>query len=447
LNRIESKAFSYSTLESIEIPRNVQFIDGSAFQNIFSTFVSIKSSNPHFSMANDFLVDIIHHRLVRNFSSSRFITIDADIEILGSSCFSSCGFLSSISFEPGSRLKRIETDVFKELSSSIIVPSTVLFIASNFAGDPWGMSIAGLESSPEYDRWQELQKSGIEIDFRRICRFNSGLPSLSDCLIDFSGLIERSQLNANDLISTQLYEECFDGQCIILKSTCQSGRVENYCFKETIENFMNLRHPCISGVIGVALPTGLNILKIIEIDFGDNSLSTIVSTSPGWWTPTAKAKAIAGVVLGLSFAHSFGFLHGHLTGNTVFFNDNGVIEITDFFVNGFGDQEGNAGSEIDNGGFSGESWTPEVDIRGFAKLLSEIVVESSAEQSIGSSGIPLFVLEIIANGESPYVKSIKSFSDILKILKLHNFEIIEGVDVEEVCNFVKWIEFSETLIE
>jgi hypothetical protein len=38
-------------------------------------------------------------------------------------------------------------------------------------------------------------------------------------------------------------------------------------------------------------------------------------------------------------------------------------------------------------------------------------------------------------------------SDILKILKLHDFKIIEGVDVEEVSNFVKWIEKSETLIE
>jgi hypothetical protein len=69
---------------------------------------------------------------------------------------------------------------------------------------------------------------------------------------------------------------------------------------------MNLRHPCISGVIGVALATELNVLKIIGIDFGDTSLSRIVSTSPLWWTPTAKAKAIAGVVLGLRFAHSFG---------------------------------------------------------------------------------------------------------------------------------------------
>jgi serine/threonine protein kinase len=210
---------------------------------------------------------------------------------------------------------------------------------------------------------------------------------------------------------------------------------------------MNLRHPCISGVIGVMLPTELKVLKIIGIDFGDNSLSRIVSTSPLWWTPTAKAKAIAGLVLGLHFAHSFGFLHGHLTGHTLFFNENGVIQITDFGLNGFGELEGQEGGKKDIGGFSGENWTPTVDMRAFTRILSEILIGASAEQGCDSSDIPSFVFEIIGNGESADLKAIKSLSDILKILKLHNFQIIEGVDIEEVWHFVKWIEKSETLIE
>jgi serine/threonine protein kinase len=199
---------------------------------------------------------------------------------------------------------------------------------------------------------------------------------------------------------------------------------------------MNLRHPCISGVIGVALPTELNVLKIIGIDYGDNALSRIVSTSPLWWSPTAKAKAIAGLVLGLCFAHSFGLLHGHLTGNTVFFNENRVIQITDFGLNGFGEFEGQDGIEMDIGGFSGDRWTPTVDIRGFTRILSEILIGASAEQGCGSSGIPSFVFEIMENGESADLKAVQSLSDILKMLKLHNFQIIEGVDVEEVSNFM-----------
>jgi tRNA A-37 threonylcarbamoyl transferase component Bud32 len=115
-------------------------------------------------------------------------------------------------------------------------------------------------------------------------------------------------------------------------------------------------------VLLVSLATELNVLKIIGNDFGDNSLSRIVSTSPLWWTPTAKAKAIAGLVSGLRFTHSFGLLHGHLTGNTVCFNQNGVIQITDFCLNSFGTLEDQDGVGMDIDGFSGESWAPTVDI-------------------------------------------------------------------------------------
>jgi hypothetical protein len=287
----------------------------------------------------------------------------------------------------------------------------------------------------------------MTIDFRRICRFSSGLPSLSDCLFNFSGLIERLELTESDVISMQLYQACNDDHWIIVKSTNLSVYAENCHLEKTIEILMNLRHPCISGVIGVALPTELNGMQIIRINFGDNSLSRIVSTSPAWWTPTAKAKAVAGLVLGLRFAHSLGILHGYLTGNIVFFNESGVIQITDFGLNGFGEPEGQDVVKMDIRGFSGDSWTPTIDIRAFTRILSEIVVGASAEQGCDRSNIPSFVSEIIANGESSDLKAIKSLSDILKMLKLHNFKIMEGVDVEEVSNFVKWIEKSETLIE
>jgi hypothetical protein len=63
-----------------------------------------------------------------------------------------------------------------------------------------------------------------------------------------------------------------------------------------------------------------------------SSLSKIDSVSPTWWTAPAKAKAIMGLVLGVRFAHSFGLLHGHLTGNNVAFNEDRMIQITDFLM-------------------------------------------------------------------------------------------------------------------
>jgi hypothetical protein len=131
LIRIESFAFAYSSLESIVIPRNVQFIDGSAFIHVSISSISIESGNELFVVENEFLIDIIHHKLIRNFSRSSNIEIVSSIEIFGSFCFPYCESLSSISFESNSRLIRIESFAFSNSSlESIVIPSTVRILGS-----------------------------------------------------------------------------------------------------------------------------------------------------------------------------------------------------------------------------------------------------------------------------------------------------------------------------
>jgi hypothetical protein len=112
LTQIESFAFSYSSLQSIIISHNVQFIDGSALIDVSLSSISVESGNIYFVVANDLLIDVVHHKLIRNFSSSSNVEIGSDVEIVGSSCFSNCHSLSSISFESNSRLTRIESNAF-----------------------------------------------------------------------------------------------------------------------------------------------------------------------------------------------------------------------------------------------------------------------------------------------------------------------------------------------
>jgi hypothetical protein len=154
----------------------------------------------------------------------------------------------------------------------------------------------------------------------------------------------------------------------------------------------------------------LSVWKIIVKDFGDNSLSRIVSRSPSSWTPTAKSKAIVGVVLGLCFAHSFGIFHGQLTGDDIFLKEDGVIPISGFGRNDYGDLESHDEAEVDIVGSSGASLTRKADIRGFTRIVSEIVVGSSAEQCCDCSGIQSFVWEMIERGESADMKGIESFN-------------------------------------
>jgi serine/threonine protein kinase len=214
-----------------------------------------------------------------------------------------------------------------------------------------------------------------------------------------------------------------------------------------IENLMNLRHPCILGIIGVIFPSPLQKLQIIRQYSVGNSLSEVISTSPEWWTPTAKVKAIVGIVLGLRFAHSVGLLHGHLTGDNVIFNDYGLIQICDFCVKSLSEVGDNSEAMAEVGGFSGEDWRPAADVRAFAELLSRIVIGDSAEERGRNVSVPAFVLEMIERGMSLDSNATLSFVDIFETLKDKYFGILEDVDLTEVSNFVSWIEFTEVLTE
>jgi hypothetical protein len=52
-------------------------------------------------------------------------------------------------------------------------------------------------------------------------------------------------------------------------------------------------------------------------------------------------------------------------------------------------------------------------------------------------------LDVIQTGFSSEWRRLSSFRDIFEILKQHNFEIVPGVDSEEVSTFVEWVELLE----
>jgi hypothetical protein len=81
LTRIEFKAFSYSSLQSIVIPSNVSSINGSAFLDVNLSNCLIESGNQRFVCENDFLIDVVDHKLIRSFSTSSHVEIPCHIEI------------------------------------------------------------------------------------------------------------------------------------------------------------------------------------------------------------------------------------------------------------------------------------------------------------------------------------------------------------------------------
>jgi hypothetical protein len=66
LTRIQCAAPGNSSLESIVIPSNVGSIDRSAFCGVNLSNCLIESGNRRFVLRNDFLIDLLNHKLMRN---------------------------------------------------------------------------------------------------------------------------------------------------------------------------------------------------------------------------------------------------------------------------------------------------------------------------------------------------------------------------------------------
>jgi hypothetical protein len=69
------------------------------------------------------------------------------------------------------------------------------------------------------------------------------------------------------------------------------------------------------------------------------------------------------------------------------------------------------------GGFSGEGWSPDGDVRAFAELLSRILLDDSAKERGCSLSVPTFVLKMIERGQSLDSNAMLSLMDIFTTLK------------------------------
>jgi serine/threonine protein kinase len=289
-----------------------------------------------------------------------------------------------------------------------------------------------------FDRWVHLRETGITVDFHRILRSDASFRCFKDAVVDFSGFEEGSvisQRDGSDRRLTQLHKRLIDGVFTVVKTLSIPLSIDICQLETEMENQMNLRHPMIAPLIGCGFrqeSSGSWELKTVRLYASTDSLAGVLLNPPDWWTPTVKAKAIVGIALGLRFAHGHGFLHGAVKGSNILFDANHRIQIADFST-----------IRLENGSvepFSGEGWSPAVDISGFVSLLSEIVIGNSG--SVHHT-VPVFVQQIIEDGQSTKSQCQLSFVDIVDCLKKNHFKITPCVDSDEVLQFVSWVESSE----
>jgi serine/threonine protein kinase len=222
------------------------------------------------------------------------------------------------------------------------------------------------------------------------------------------------------------------------------------------ESFLltQVKHQCIAPLIGIILPTESTPLQTATLFYSCGSLQEVLNTNPVWWTPTTKAKAIAGIALGMKSAHEFGIVHGSLKPNNFLFDKHHCVHITDFGSSGFeckGDEEDGLdenrwGQEMEN--------ARNADVFSFASILFNILIgeekmdeEENQRTKNGEfrqipASVPMFVRQLIENGSSPDRLVRPSFDSIIYEMKRNHFDFAEGVEVCEIFDFVNSAEES-----
>jgi serine/threonine protein kinase len=285
-----------------------------------------------------------------------------------------------MTFESNLHLKRIESWAFLDsFLEFILISSIILFIRSNAVDTgSCGAFIEG-DSCRELYRWLQLRKKGITVDFRRIERVGSGLPSLEDYLVNLSEFAEGSIIDEPSQLSNEICCRTGDGFLIIVKSISLSESVEKSQIVNELENLINLHHPCIAAPIGFLVSSESvcwEELKIVRLYSEGCSLAEILSVRQMWWTSTVKAKVIVAIGLAFRFVQSLVWIHGYSTTNNIVLDSDHEIHIVDFKPVRLeiceGESESEEGAKF--GRFSREGWTSRMDVCAFALIRFEIVL-------------------------------------------------------------------------
>jgi hypothetical protein len=109
------------------IPGFVEHIDISAFLHTKISNIRIEDGNSNFHVAGSFLLNYAKISLLRFFGRDPRVMIDQSIGIIGPLCFFRSTTLLALSFEPDSRLRRIDQSAFDECESLrwITIPASV----------------------------------------------------------------------------------------------------------------------------------------------------------------------------------------------------------------------------------------------------------------------------------------------------------------------------------
>jgi serine/threonine protein kinase len=356
-----------------------------------------------------------------------------------------------------SQLQHIDKSAF--LSSSvkhITVPTRISSIFSCVVPPGCELTVVKVQQKREFDinKW----KIGLK-DYREVRELNSG---------GTVRLFKHRSTNEEIVVKEFLFVPYANSP---VKPEVQ--------FQRELETMITLRHPCVVQMLGWCPPAG---------DDGDDeehsdivleylrppSLKTLLD-KPGahrWWTSTAKAKAIVGIVQAMTFIHSRNLMHRELKTRIVLFDDEHNVKIGGFGRSKFDDVDpglrhtlASCVSLYQAPEMWGSEYTNSVDVYAFAMILYRVMmnrspfpelrhqrpeqrkrhVQSGSRPPIGGDVVE-FMRTLIEDCWSQDSKIRPSFPKIMEILDHENFKVFRDVDSAEVRRYVEMIRVKSQLL-
>jgi serine/threonine protein kinase len=161
-------------------------------------------------------------------------------------------------------------------------------------------------------------------------------------------------------------------KCFSQNPDCDFDQV---MFSREIEESTRLRHPCMIAVLGFVLPTRQSGPKLATKFIRGGSLKTVLESRPGrlqgWLQGTALAKIVAGIDLGMRFAHSHGCVHCDLKPSNILLDEEQLARIGDLSVRRRNDVDTPLYTAPE---MAEDEYTNKADVFSFAMILYELIV-------------------------------------------------------------------------
>jgi serine/threonine protein kinase len=293
-----------------------------------------------------------------------------------------------------------------------------------------------------------MRKRGSLAHFNRSVPLDDALKAISSFPINLSQFERIGHLHKPG--NVEAFRRIVDGLEIVIKSYPPVIHDQNNDSIREVEKLTHITHRCIVKLVGIIIPSEFTPLRIATSYARCGSLQDVLKNAPAWWTPTAKLITIAGIVLGMRYLHRLGFVHGNLKSSNILFDDDHVVQISDFGSSRLVSLGKSVDDEITNA----------IDVFAFGIIFAEILIcRAIVARSVSLDGVelvfadtgePVFLAGLLSDSYrfvksclSPVPQERFSFDVILEWLRREAWQIIDGVDAAEVFGFVSAVEVSE----